>query len=162
YPSLWSIRPDGSGRHHILPNRQNAKRPSLSPDRRWIAFDGAPPGTPPLTQFHVQLVRVDGTGVQTLAGHGTGLWELDAQWSPDGKRILFTRFGSDGADVYVMRADGSHVRRLTRARGDDVGAAWSPDGSKILFTSDRTGLSQLYVMAPDGCDQRTLSPSRTT
>ncbi len=250
YPSLWAVRPDGSGRHRIAPNHQNAKRPALSPDRRWIAFDGAPPGTPPLIQFHVQLVRVDGTGLRTLAGHGNRQWELDAQWSPngrlvsfdrmpagpdwrhsrvwvirpdgtgahpvgrgtwarwspdgtklvlsattpnsdgdlfvmnadgtgrhrllatpeneqpaawspDGKRILFTRFGSEGADVYVMDAGGTNVRRLTRARGDDVAATWSPDGSKILFTSDRSGLTQLYVMDPDGCNQRVLAPGNT-
>jgi TolB protein len=249
-PSLWSMRPDGSDRHRIVPNRQNAKRPALSPDLRWIAFDGSPPGTPPLTQFHVQLVRVDGTGLRTLAGRGYHTWELDAQWSPDGrrlsfdrmpagpdwrhsriwtirpdgtgarplgrgtwgrwspdgtklvlsattpnsdgdlfvmnpdgsgrhrllatpeneqpaawspdgKRILFTRFGSDGADVYVMDADGSHVRRLTRSSGDDVAAGWSPDGSSIVFTSDRSGLTQIYMMDPDGCNQRILSPGGT-
>ena len=34
-------------------------------------------------------------------------------WSPDGRRIAFLRWHNDMADVYVMRADGTHVRRLT-------------------------------------------------
>ena len=34
-------------------------------------------------------------------------------WSPDGRRIAFLRRHNGMADVYVMRADGTHVRRLT-------------------------------------------------
>jgi hypothetical protein len=42
------------------------------------------------------------------------------RWSPDGKRIAFVRDGS----IYVARADGSTVRRLTQA-----GGAWFPANS---------------------------------
>ncbi len=67
-PSLWSIRPDGSGRHRFLRTQQNGKRPRLSPDRTWVAFDGTPPGKPPLSEFHLQLVHLDGSGRRTLTG----------------------------------------------------------------------------------------------
>lgn len=40
WPSIWAIAADGSRNRRILRNRQNAKRPRLSPDRRWVAFDG--------------------------------------------------------------------------------------------------------------------------
>jgi hypothetical protein len=33
YPSLWSIRPDGSHRRRVFRTHQNCKRPSLSPNR---------------------------------------------------------------------------------------------------------------------------------
>lgn len=46
-PSLWAMRPDGSGRHAIFRAPQNAKRPALSPDGKWIALDGAPRGNRP-------------------------------------------------------------------------------------------------------------------
>lgn len=92
-PSLWSIRPDGSGRRRFLKNRQNGKRPSLSPDRTWVAFDGTPPGKPPLSEFRVQLVRLDGTGRRTLTHSNE--WELDAKWLPDGSRISFARRPQD-------------------------------------------------------------------
>jgi hypothetical protein len=62
WPSIWSVRPDGSRRHRLFRTRQNAKRPVLSPDRQWVAFDGAPPGKPPLSDFDIQVVRRDGTG----------------------------------------------------------------------------------------------------
>ena len=39
-------------------------------------------------------------------------------------------------DIYVMRADGTHVRRLTDSPGLDEGPEFSPDGTKIAFSSD--------------------------
>jgi Tol biopolymer transport system component len=66
YPSIWAVRPDGTHNRRILHNQQNAKRPRLSPDRVWVAFDGASPGKAPMTDFDIQVVRVDGTGRQTL------------------------------------------------------------------------------------------------
>jgi hypothetical protein len=75
WPSIWAARPDGRQLRRILRNRQNAKRPRLSPDRRCVAFGGAPPGTPPLTDFDIQIVRLDGTGRRTLT-HSPD-WEIE-------------------------------------------------------------------------------------
>jgi WD40-like Beta Propeller Repeat len=36
-------------------------------------------------------------------------------------------------DIFVMRPDGSHVRRLTSGPAIDTGATFSPDGSEIAF-----------------------------
>ena len=42
-------------------------------------------------------------------------------------------------DIYVMRANGSRVRRLTSAPGEDCCPEWSPNGKRIVFQSHRTG-----------------------
>ena len=42
-PSIWTVRPNGTGRARILHTRQNAKRPRISPDGRWVAFDARVP-----------------------------------------------------------------------------------------------------------------------
>jgi hypothetical protein len=49
WPSIWSVRPDGSALRWAYRTHQNAKRPTLSSDHKWIAFDGAPPGKAPLS-----------------------------------------------------------------------------------------------------------------
>ena len=88
--------------------------------------------------------------------------EQPADWSPDGKTILFTRFHlAGGSDVFVVNVDGTGLRRLTRARGEDTAGAWSPNGSKIVFTSERTGHPQVFVMNADGSRQRNISRSRS-
>ena len=114
YPAIWKIRPDGSQRARILRNEQNAKRPALSPDRKWVAFDGAPPGKAPLTDFDIQVVRLDGSGLRTLTR--SSQWDLEAEWSPDGSKIVYAS-GFPG-DLFVMDADGTHKRRLTASAAD--------------------------------------------
>jgi len=83
-PSLRAMRADGTHVRRIAAS-QSAKRPSLSPDRKWVAFDGTPKGKPPLSDFDIEVVRVDGTHQRTVVA--TKKWELDAQWSPDGRRL---------------------------------------------------------------------------
>ena len=57
--------------------------------------------------------------------------------------------------LYVMNADGSGKRLLTRRAG---GPAWSPDGRKIAFDgTTRDGKSELYVINADGSGKRRLT-----
>ena len=97
-----------------------------------------------LSGDHVMYIMdVDGSHLVDLSRVGEG-WQVD--WSPDGHSILFTshRDHPDNyTDIYVMRPDGSGVKRLTDARAHTP--AWSPDGSHIVFSAPG-----LFVMRADG------------
>ncbi len=52
-------------------------------------------------------------------------------------------------DIYLARADGTGLQRLTRAPSDDVSPAWGP-GNRIAFESDRSGDPEIWTIAADG------------
>ena len=108
-PGTSIMNADGSGQHR-LPNTDGGEYPSWSPDGKRIAFNSN------LSGDHVMyIVDVDGSGLD-LSSVGEG-WQVD--WSPDGRSILYTshRVHPDNyTDIYVMRPDGSGVKRLTHAR----------------------------------------------
>jgi Tol biopolymer transport system component len=95
-------------------------------------------------------------------------------WSPKGDLIAFTRFREDDYDIYTIRPDGTGLRRLTTAPGNDAHAIWSPDGKYILFSSARLGFKDeaplydgvpqpygaLFVMNADGSNQRLLTDNQ--
>jgi len=73
-------------------------------------------------------------------------------WSPDGDRLAFARSGtSRGGDIYVVDADGAHIRQLTRSTRA-LGPVWSPDGRELAFTQRygfkagrSNGLPEVYI-----------------
>jgi dipeptidyl aminopeptidase/acylaminoacyl peptidase len=78
--------------------------------------------------------------------------ESEPRWSPDGSKVVFVT-GRDGAtEIYVMKADGTGLTRVTDHPGDDFSPAWSPDGTQIAFASDRDGDAEIFVAKSDGTD----------
>ena len=71
-------------------------------------------------------------------------------WSRDGKRIAF-EYNRDTAgrparnsEVYLMNANGTGLKNLTRKAGFDGDPSWSPDGRFVVFESQRDGNTELY------------------
>jgi Tol biopolymer transport system component len=80
----------------------------------------------------IVAVRADGTGPRVLTDTDHN-W--DPRWSPDGARIAFVSARTGAAELYVMRDDGTDVRRLTTGGAVTQGAAWSPDGRRIAVVT---------------------------
>ena len=78
-----------------------------------------------------------------------GAYDAECAFSPDDKWIVFTSLRSGDAELFAMRADGSGVVQLTRAKGYDGGPFFSPDGKRLVYRSDRAGNDLLQIFVAD-------------
>jgi TolB protein len=78
-------------------------------------------------------------------------------WSPDGTHIAYYAEQEGRGDLYVMRADGSGVRRVTNTAADEGSPAFAPDGQRLAFDADLAGNFDVYVMALDGSGRTRLT-----
>ena len=103
----------------------------------------------------MQLVARDGSGRRALTS--TDDWDLDADWSPDGTRLSFSRSppGPDWRNgwVWTMRPDGSDARPLVKG----IAARWAPDGRRLVFSAvTPRSDGDLFVVDEDGNGLRRL------
>ena len=83
--------------------------------------------------------------------------------SPDGKRVVYTVAyysvpeNKSNREVFVMNADGSDNKQITKTGFDENEAVWIKGGTKIAFLCNESGSSQLWEMNPDGTDRKRLS-----
>src|SRR5690349_11167031 len=73
--------------------------------------------------------------------------------------LLFTAKREGKQDLYLVRADGTGLRNLTKDGADNAMGAWSPDGRRIVFTSKRTGNTELFLVDADGGNVQRLTTS---
>lgn len=114
--------------------------------------------------FQLFSIRPDGTHVRLLTrghgGHPGSFNNFSPDFSPNGKRIVVHRRTFPGGfHVWVMRADGSHRRRLTR-RHNQVDPVFSPNGKMIAYTEypSASGSEEIKVMRTDGSHRRKAIP----
>ena len=155
--SIWAANPDGTHQRRLT------HVPSFfsdwSPDGQRIAFDFADD-----TGVHIATMDSHGRNMRQLT-YGEGIQELP-KWSPDGRWIAFnasTQFPDEPGfhtDLWIMRADGSHKRRLTRD-SFDTEPVFSPDGRRIAFARITDAVEfqvAIYVVRTDGTHLREVVP----
>jgi len=141
--STFGVLDLGSGALRWLgPPRPSVGRASLSPDGRWLAFDGSVDGNPARRAVYV-IGRSGGTPSTIAAGQTDSILPT---WTPDGRAVLFVsdRTGSPGLwmQPVVNGRPTSTPQLLTQDLGRVV-AVWTvtPDGAFIYFR--QTGLVRI-------------------
>jgi Tol biopolymer transport system component len=127
--ALYVANADGSGRRRITAaGFPSGDQPDWSPDGTRILFLAGK-----ANRGNLYTIRPDGRGLQKLT-HFTGQTNVTVgSYSPDGQSIVFATAvgavnppGATLPDVFVMTADGTDIRPVTRARNWDGSPDWGP------------------------------------
>ena len=164
---LYTVRADGSDLRRLTDYGTYTAEAIVSPDGRKVVFTSLKDG-----DLDIYTMNVDGSDVRRLTttpGYDGGPW-----WSPDGTKIVWrAHHPTDSAELasyrallaqrmirpnrmelFVMNADGSDQRQVTRLGGANFGPTFTPDGRRILFSSNhpnpRSRNFDLYLVDLDG------------
>ncbi|HOI58961.1 MAG TPA: PGF-CTERM sorting domain-containing protein [Methanoculleus sp.] len=155
---------------------------SVTDDRSWNLFTEFDPWSPDGKKLlflsddegglDLWTMNPDGTGRVRLTEGGRitpspGLSGYGADWSSDGRRIVYTsclfenaaiQEGSPAvnlsairteANIWIMDADGGNKKPLM-TDGDARLPLWQPHGDRIAYLSDGSGNREIWVMQSDG------------
>jgi TolB protein len=173
---LFVMKTDGAGQRFLI----RGSSATWSPDSKNVAFHtsasgvGLPikPDPGAATSDSDIFVAKVGELLDGVAGpmnltNSPEAIDDDANWSPDGRQIVFTShpvtddpIRSNLAEVYVINVDGTGLTRLTFNSEEERAASWSPDGARIVFMCRAGGGSsdfEICVMNADGSDRRQLT-----
>ncbi len=121
---LFAVKKSGANDHQISNLPAIRGRSDWSPDGQFIVtYSGEP------WKHEVYLMNADGSNAHIISP--TGGNAQGPSFSPDGQWVTFTayydRFGDDhGCEIYVMKLDGSNLRRLTNNDYCDYQPRWGP------------------------------------
>jgi len=155
---IYRARPDGSDLERLTDDVAFDDQAALSPDGRTLAFVSSRSGN-----ADVWLLDLQTRGLRNLTDHAAG--EFRPAWSPNGEWIAFSTDRDSpnpklnfalvqSTEIYVVRRDGTGLRRLTNEQGVAGSPAWSPDGANIAFYQAPISEAGPLVRLRSGCDER--------
>jgi TolB protein len=122
---LYTIHPDGSGLARVTNSPgTDYGPPAWAPDGLHLVTAIPSSTTEGNSVADLVVMKSDGSGRRKLK---TPANAADPAWSPDGRLIVFNANPAPregGNDIYVMRASGGGVRRLTNDPSDAGGPNW--------------------------------------
>jgi Tol biopolymer transport system component len=165
---LFSIFKDGSSTLYAIDLAAQKQRQVgvvggrsavISPDgKRVVYWSGE------WTAMRVFVAPLDGKAQPQQINDGSSIaWMM--RWSPNGKQIAFTSRNDAKSElaIFVVNADGSDRRQLTRIpaeEGGAQGAAWSRDGKQIAIqvaSRTRKGSSNIWIVDAASGEGRKLA-----
>jgi TolB protein len=179
---LFLMQVDGSGQAPLT----WGSSATWSPDGNRIAFHASAGGGAQPIRIEPGAPAPDSDifvmNVNDFLSHGTkprnltntpGLIEDDADWSPDGRSIVFTRRTATGTssnatndpstELFAIKPDGrGEPRRLTNNTEEERAPMWSPDSKRLVFVARRGGTDfEICVMNADGTGLKQLTDNST-
>lgn len=106
--------------------------------------------------MNIYEANPDGSDLKALT---TGsAYHAECAYSPDGEEIVFASNESGSMNLYIMKKDGSEVRKITHTdHCYNGGPFFMPDGKQVIFRADREKKDYLQIYITDGTTERQLT-----
>jgi Tol biopolymer transport system component len=130
HSAIHRVKVDGAVVKRLTPWRLNASDPDWSPNGRRITFDSGD-ALQAGSRANVFVMRANGkdrtrlTDIARIGEDGPFTGAQNPVWSPNGKRIMFTRYLAESSVLKVMRRDGSRKRSVVERSGCPNKADWA-------------------------------------
>ena len=143
-----------------------AAQPTLSPDGRRFLYDIYPEGN----VVELWVADIDGNNKLKLATSNSPRGIGVGDWSPDGTQVSYTQFENGADSMYVVNADGSHLRKVPISITPVWSTTWSSEGKDLFVSGTRGATREIHtertpvdgsgaVPVVDGCGYETdVSP----
>jgi TolB protein len=150
---------DGSNLRNLTSSSTNEYFLAWSPNGAQIMFDF-------LREDHYSdlfLIAADGSNLRKITDDNVHSQFVSASWSPDGTQIALQSYqvGGRSPEIFLMDANGSHLRNLTNQRADEIFWGWSSNGGQIMFASNRDDglVYDIYVMDVGSSTAQNTTPN---
>ena len=134
---IYRARPDGTNLEKLTNSPAFDDQGALSPDGRWLAFVSSRSG-----QADIWTLELKSGDLRNVTSSPRG--DFRPQWSPDGEWIAFSSDRNSmqpkftfvtvhSTELYVVRPDGTGLRRLTQDGRFAGSPQWSADGKYLFY-----------------------------
>jgi Tol biopolymer transport system component len=152
HTQIYTIRPNGLDMRQLTYADADVTFPDWSPDGRRIVFE-----IDYADHCSVAIMDADGHDLVQLTGQ-PNVCDGEPSFTPDGRRIMFSRFdsGVNVAALWSMDVSGADQHEVTAA--GDQNPAVSPDGTTVSFIRETDTGSSLLRANVDGSGLTELLP----
>jgi TolB protein len=96
----------------------------------------------------IYLMDWDGFNVHKLTANGS--INLNPDFSPSGKEIIFTSYKQRNPDLYRRELFTGTEARISSSPGINITGAFSPEGNRIALAMSKDGNSEIYLISKEG------------
>jgi Tol biopolymer transport system component len=156
---LSKVRIGGGAPIRILPSATNAATPTVSRTGR-VAFSHIRAAS---SIWRLEIPSAGRPLLPPVRLTKAAAVDGNADYSPDGRHIVFTSNRSGTRDIWTCDSEGAHCQAITSfgATYATGSPRWAPDGRHIAFDSGVAGRMHIYVVDANGGSPRQLTDDQT-
>jgi len=160
---VWIADVDGGHARLLV---RGGRAPVISPDGRWVVYVSCDPEDE-LSCKGMFVISTSGGKPRKLSSDLHTLPPGAGTWSPDSKRIVFSRGSPRGEEQALVSIDLASGKELNLAEGSSGSWSFSPDGKQIVYVRAGPAVSasgmketDLFVVDSSGGEPKQITHTR--